>query len=388
MSTSANLALTNPALAALARSSPQRAPRRAIRSATPSSTPIPGGGHRAQRPAEQRGHCGVCHFDFDGGGPRNPYGLAVEVAIGSGRLRRRGRSIAIEDDDSDNDGFTQPGRDHRHRELHQHADLPRPARRATSARSLNVDPRRHRGLPHAVGRHRHRRRPRSRCSSPTAARALAAARPRRPSAGPPTDPSGIASVDIYLSDDGGAHLASRWPAACRDTGSFAWFVPNRARRREPDPRRGPRRRRQRRATTTATGLHHRRPRRRHRADDAARHRPAGHPAPRGRRSSTIPSTTCVTCHGNYDHAVEPWHNWHGSMMGQAMRDPLFLATMVVAEQDAPGGRRPLPALPHARRLAGGPLRRHQRRPAHRPRTARRPVRLLPPPGRSRSTCRA
>jgi len=33
--------------------------------------------------------------------------------------------------------------------------------------------------------------------------------------------------------------------------------------------------------------------------------------------------------------VEPWHNWRGSMMGQAMRDPLFLATMVVSEQAAP-----------------------------------------------------
>ena len=26
-------------------------------------------------------HCGVCHFDFGGGGPRNPYGLAIEVRI-------------------------------------------------------------------------------------------------------------------------------------------------------------------------------------------------------------------------------------------------------------------------------------------------------------------
>jgi hypothetical protein len=26
-------------------------------------------------------HCGVCHFSFDGGGPRNPYGRAVEGAL-------------------------------------------------------------------------------------------------------------------------------------------------------------------------------------------------------------------------------------------------------------------------------------------------------------------
>jgi hypothetical protein len=30
------------------------------------------------------GHCGVCHFDFDGGGQRNPYGLAVEVGLQAG----------------------------------------------------------------------------------------------------------------------------------------------------------------------------------------------------------------------------------------------------------------------------------------------------------------
>ena len=26
-------------------------------------------------------HCGVCHFDFDGSGPRNPYGLGIEVRL-------------------------------------------------------------------------------------------------------------------------------------------------------------------------------------------------------------------------------------------------------------------------------------------------------------------
>src|SRR6185436_646688 len=48
-----------------------------------------------------------------------------------------------------------------------------------------------------------------------------------------------------------------------------------------------------------------------------------------------PNATCVTCHGNYDAANEPWANWRGSMMGQAARDPFFKACMTVAEQDAP-----------------------------------------------------
>jgi hypothetical protein len=48
-----------------------------------------------------------------------------------------------------------------------------------------------------------------------------------------------------------------------------------------------------------------------------------------------PDANCVTCHGNYDSNVEPWFNWKGSMMAQAQRDPIFLACVAVAEQDAP-----------------------------------------------------
>ncbi|MEN8251409.1 MAG: MopE-related protein, partial [Bacteroidota bacterium] len=42
---------------------------------------------------------------------------------------------------------------------------------------------------------------------------------------------------------------------------------------------------------------------------------------------------CENCHGGYDEAVEPSFTWKGSMMAQAMRDPLFTATMVIANQD-------------------------------------------------------
>jgi len=44
---------------------------------------------------------------------------------------------------------------------------------------------------------------------------------------------------------------------------------------------------------------------------------------------------CDNCHGGYDLAVEPAYNWRGSMMAQAQRDPLYLATLVIANQDAP-----------------------------------------------------
>lgn len=45
---------------------------------------------------------------------------------------------------------------------------------------------------------------------------------------------------------------------------------------------------------------------------------------------------CDNCHGGYNAAVEPAFNWRGSMMANASRDPLFWATLAVAEQDFDG----------------------------------------------------
>ena len=44
---------------------------------------------------------------------------------------------------------------------------------------------------------------------------------------------------------------------------------------------------------------------------------------------------CASCHAKYDVAVEPFRNWQGSMMSHATRDPLFWASLAVAEQDFP-----------------------------------------------------
>ena len=46
-------------------------------------------------------------------------------------------------------------------------------------------------------------------------------------------------------------------------------------------------------------------------------------------------STCSNCHAGYNQTVEPVFNWKGSMMGQALRDPIFLACLTVANQDAP-----------------------------------------------------
>ena len=45
---------------------------------------------------------------------------------------------------------------------------------------------------------------------------------------------------------------------------------------------------------------------------------------------------CDNCHGGYNSAVEPAHNWRGSMMAHAGRDPIFWATLAIAEQDFDG----------------------------------------------------
>jgi len=145
------------------------------------------------------------------------------------------------------------------------------------------------------------------------------------------DPSGIAAIAVSATYDSGA----TWKGIARelpDTGTYEWFVPNR-----PGP-----------TVIRVT------------ARDAAGNEGSGDsdgftidtfvggtvpttlrdfdmPGTQPLEAGTLedPSVTCVSCHGDYDPASEPYHNWHGSMMGQAMRDPVFLATMVIAEQDAP-----------------------------------------------------
>jgi hypothetical protein len=45
---------------------------------------------------------------------------------------------------------------------------------------------------------------------------------------------------------------------------------------------------------------------------------------------------CDNCHGGYNTAVEPAFTWRGSMMANAGRDPIFWATLAIAEQDFDG----------------------------------------------------
>jgi hypothetical protein len=49
---------------------------------------------------------------------------------------------------------------------------------------------------------------------------------------------------------------------------------------------------------------------------------------------------CDNCHGGYDEARaysnEPAYGWRGGAMGNAGRDPIFWATLAIAEQDFDG----------------------------------------------------
>jgi len=45
---------------------------------------------------------------------------------------------------------------------------------------------------------------------------------------------------------------------------------------------------------------------------------------------------CDNCHGGYNPAVEPAYNWKGSVMAHAAGDPIFWATLTIAEQDFDG----------------------------------------------------
>lgn len=63
------------------------------------------------------------------------------------------------------------------------------------------------------------------------------------------------------------------------------------------------------------------------------HLPGSQPNQSG---TLVDPSQCDNCHSGYGELnAEPAFNWRGSMMSQAMRDPEFLATMVIAHQDAP-----------------------------------------------------
>lgn len=56
--------------------------------------------------------------------------------------------------------------------------------------------------------------------------------------------------------------------------------------------------------------------------------------PNGLNEPMLDAYNCSICHGYFDNDNEPFLPWAASMMGQASRDPVFLACLNIAEQDA------------------------------------------------------
>jgi hypothetical protein len=275
------------------------------------------------------GHCGVCHFDFNGGGPRNPYGLAVEVGRNSG-LTDPEAILAIENHDSDADGFsniveitdianfantpTFPGLISSNKTSTINIPLAEIEPYLTPSGGTDTIP------------------PSVTVGSPNGGEVLGANTYYAISY-TISDASGISHINIYLSGDGGTTFKSVATNVPEGTG-FSWFVPNRPGsanliRVEAVDNAGNAGFDESDAGFTITGV------------------PAGF-VPTTLRDVDMsgtqphegailddPDLTCATCHGNYDSDNEPWYVWRGCMMSQAARDPFFFACMAIAEQDAP-----------------------------------------------------
>ena len=269
-------------------------------------------------------HCGVCHYDFTGAGPRNAYGLAVEqtdksvaAILGLGSL------------DSDADGFSN---DIEITDVVQFTNTPTfpGLTPATVGGVSGVD--QAELLKHLVpSTGDDTTPPEVIVISPNGGEVLTANQPTSVEwvAG---DASGIAAINLYSSDDGGlTYLA--FALGLPNTGSYTWYPANRPTTQAMFKVE---------AIDNAFNVG---------SDESdvffAIVSPPGGIVPTTLRDFDLPGTqpleagilnppeACAPCHGNYDQTVEPYFNWQGSMMAQASRDILMDATMVIANQDAP-----------------------------------------------------
>jgi len=278
------------------------------------------------------GHCGVCHYDFSGGGLKNPYGEALAAALPNYQNNPAGRRQAvrsIENQDSDSDGFTTLTEVTNTSTFINTPTFPG-LTPANVGNVTNVVVSQIQGhlVPSTGGD-----------TTPPTVTVLAPNGGETLTANAPTtvqwtatDPSGVAAIDIFLSDDGGA----TWrpvALAISNSGTYTLFPPNR-----PTGQ----------ALVRVEALDNAFNRGGDQSDAAFTIvSPAGGRVPTTLRDFDQPGTqpleagtlshptACIACHGNYAPAVEPYRTWLGSMMSQASRDPLFEACLAVANQDAP-----------------------------------------------------
>ena len=278
-------------------------------------------------------HCGACHFDFNGGGTRNPYGNRIAQVLPNYSNTDAGRQQAIhsiELEDSDADGYNSLTEV---TDLANYSNTPTfPGLTPGNAGQTSNVPVLAEIQPYLV--------PQTGAdTSPPSVTVMSPDGGESWTGGSAhavtwtaTDNVGVAGVDLFYRDA----ETEPWTMIARglaNGGSFTWFVHN---------------------TPAATA------RVRAVARDAAGNSgqdasnglftiaaTPGGIAPTTLRDFHQPGTqpfgggtfqdqaACAGCHGGYDTAVEPGHNFRGSMMAQAARDPLFFACLAIAEQDAP-----------------------------------------------------
>ncbi|NLX13507.1 MAG: hypothetical protein GXY44_07630 [Phycisphaerales bacterium] len=274
------------------------------------------------------GHCGVCHYDFSGGGTLNAYG-ALLASVRPNYKKDDQAIRAIENMDPDGDGFSTKVEVTNVTTYSNTPTFPG-LTPATVGNVLNVslsDIQQHL-VPSTGG---DTTPPSVAVIVPNGGEILVANTGTTVQwiAG---DASGIAGIDLYLSLDNGLTFKPE-ARGLSNAGSYTWFPANRP-------------------TTQAIfrvvamdnafNTNH---------DDSDNVftivSPPGGIVPTTLRDFDQPGTqpfeagilnppsACAVCHGNYDPAVEPYFNWSGSMMAHASKDLLFEALMVISNQDAP-----------------------------------------------------
>ena len=269
-------------------------------------------------------HCGVCHFDFNGGGTRNPYGLDVEATD-----RSESAILGLDGDDSDGDGFSNGTEITDTATFDNTPTFPglTPGNLGSTA-NIDTGYIQNHLVPLSGGD-----------TTPPSVAVIApngyetyVANTAETVQWSASDASGIATIDLYVSLDNGAtyKLVAK---GLTNSGTYTWFPANRPTTQAIFSVV---------ATDNAFNV----------GQDESNNAftiqsPPGGIAPTTLRDFDQPGTqpfeagtlndpaACAVCHGDYDKNVEPYSNWQGSLMAQASYDPIFRANMVIANQDAP-----------------------------------------------------
>lgn len=290
-------------------------------------------GSRLDLRANNTQHCGVCHYDFNGGGTRNPYGALLEITLPNFPNNPAGRRNAIksiEGGDPELDGFSTLTEV---TDLTHYANTPTfPGLSSANVGQVsNIDVAEIIGyLTPVTGND---------TTPPVVVLQFPVGGESLPSSShqvirwQATDDSGvITSVDVYITSDGGG-VYDPLGLGLANSGQLDWFVANR-------PSSVARIRVEARDASNNIGF----------AESApfTVYSSASGRVPTTLRDFDQPGTqplgvaplnspaNCTQCHGGYgEQAVEPAFNWRGSLMAHASIDPLFKAAMHVANQDAP-----------------------------------------------------